>query len=172
MRPKRAIVTLTAVLLGFAVTGLADDPPLVEHQPVPCTVPDQPLTLCATVTDDSSVAKVRIYFRRAGEDFFSFVEMVFGGLNYCGTLPAPREGALKAIEYYVQAVDDQYQAQRTSTFQMTVQTEGLCGFAPVEKDPARASSITVYATHRKQGKKLDNAFSSTGVRFVPVVANK
>jgi len=162
-----------AALLGVAAwlaAGLASaEPPSLDHQPVPCTESDKPLTLCATVTDDGTVAKVRVYFRAAGEKFYSFVDMTFGGLNFCGTLPAPREGRVKTIEYYVQAVDDQYESIRTSTFQMAVQPEGACGFAPVEKDPAKVASITVYATHKDQGRKLPDGFLGAGVSFVPVL---
>ena len=104
------------------------------------------------------MAVARIYFRRAGEDYYAFVPMAFTGVSYCGTLPAPREKA-KAIEYYVQAVDDSYQPQRTSTFRLPVQPEGVCEFPPVEKDAAKAAAIKVYATNRKQGKKLDDGFA-------------
>lgn len=151
-----------------AGTAMAE-PPDVEHQPSPCTWPDRAITLCATVTDDGQVAKSRIYFRSAGDKFYSFVDMAFGGLNFCGTLPAPRGGKAKTLEYYVQAVDDQYESTRTSTFQMTVQPEGVCEFAPVEKDPAKLAGITVYATHKDQGKRLPDAFQGGGVSFVPVV---
>ena len=134
---------------------------------MPCTVPDKSFSVCATITGDRQVAKSRVYFRAAGDKFYSFVEMVFGGLNFCATLPAPREGKLKTVEYYVQAVDDQYESTRTSTFQMIVQP--TCEFAPVEKDAAKAAAITVYATNKDQGKKLADAFQSAGVSFVPVV---
>ena len=93
--------------------------------------------------------------------------MAFTGVNYCGTLPGPREKT-KAIEYYVQAVDDNYQPQRTSTFRLPVQPEGVCEFAPLEKDAAKAAAIKVLATNRKQGKKLDDGFNPTGVTFVPL----
>jgi hypothetical protein len=146
----------------------ADDPPEVEFQPAPCTVPDKPIALCAGVSDDIQVAKARIYFREAGRKYYSFVEMVFGGINYCGTIPAPKEGKIDSIEYYVQAVDSNYQAKRTSTYQMAIQAEGVCGFPPVEQDPDKASSIVVHATHKKQGKKLHKDFLDTGVTFIPV----
>jgi len=168
---RRARGTRTAALLGLAA-GLAAanasaEPPGVEHQPVPCTVPDKALSLCANVTSDRQVGKVRVYFRSAGDKFYSFVDMVFGGLNFCGTLPGPREGRVKTVEYYVQAVDDQYESTRTSTFQMSVQP--TCEFPPVEKDAAKAAAITVYATHKDQGKKLSEGFQGAGVSFVPVV---
>jgi len=162
-------LAILAAVAWLAAGTAGAEPPSVEHQPSPCTVPDQPLTLCATVTDDGQVAKSRVYFRSAGDKFYSFVDMTFGGLNFCATLPAPRGGKVKTLEYYVQAVDDQYEPTRTSTFQMAIQPEGVCEFPPDEKDPAKRAAITVYATHKDQGKKLPEAFQGGGVSFVPVV---
>ena len=159
---------LLAACLMAPVVAAAGESPTVEHQPVPCTIPGKPLSLCASITDDRQVAKARVYFRPAGEKFYSFVDMVFGGINFCGTLPAPRERKVDSIEYYVQGVDDEYDAQRTSTFQMNVLPEGVCEFPPVEKDAARAAAIVVHATSPKQGKKLHDAFVPTGVSFVPM----
>ncbi len=155
-----------ALVLLSAAPLRADEPPAVEHQPALCAVAGKPLSLCAAISDDGSVATARLYFRRAGEDFYSFVNMTFTGVSYCGTLPAALEKT-KAIEYYVQAVDDAYQPTRTSTFRLPVQPEGVCEFPPLEKDPARAAAIKVFATHRKQGRKLDDGFVASGVTFVP-----
>jgi len=163
----RRVLTL-ALLAAFAPLPLAADPPQVEHQPSPCTVPGKAISLCATITDDGEVRRARIYFRPAGDKFYSVVEMAFDGIKYCGTLPAPRERKGKSIEYYVQAIDDQLDTQRTSTFQLGVQPESLCEFPPVETNAGRAAAITVYATDRKQGNRLPEAFQSTGVTFVPV----
>jgi hypothetical protein len=160
---------LAAWVLAPAVAA-AGESPVVEHQPVPCTLPGKPISLCASITDDGQVAKARVYFRPAGEKFYSFVDMTFGGINFCATLPAPRERKVDVIEYYVQGIDDEYDAQRTSTFQMNVLTENMCEFPPVEKDAARAAAIVVHATSPKQGKKLPDAFVPTGVSFVPMAA--
>ena len=156
------VVALAAPMAAFA------EEPDVAHQPSPCTIPDKPVSLCANVTDDGQVAKVRISFRPAGDTYYSFVDMAFTGINFCGTLPAPRDKKVQAVDYYVQGVDDQYETRRTSTYQLNVQPDGVCEFPPIEKDPARLSAITVYATNAKQGKKLPSAFASTGVTFVPV----
>ena len=169
---RKVLAPAIVVLLGGATHLLlpaaparADDPPAVEHQPAPCTVPDKPVSLCAAISDDGNVATARLYFRRAGEDYYAFVNMAFTGVSYCGTIPGPREKT-KAIEYYVQAVDDNYQPQRTSTFRLPVQPEGVCEFPPLEKDLAKAAAIKVLATNRKQGRKLDDGFNATGVTFV------
>jgi len=160
-RARTAVLSL--VLLPAAAWA---EPPQVEHQPAPCTVPGKAIALCATITDDGQVAKARIYFHPAGEKFYSFVDMEFGGINYCGTLPAPREGKLKTIDYYVQAIDDTFESERTSTYALAVQPEGVCEFPPLEKDPARAQAIVVHATNAKQGKKLPDGFLAAGVTFV------
>ena len=167
MRPVLRVIAWAAAAAAVGATARAE-PPSVEHQPSPCTVPDKPIKLCATITDDGQVAKARIYFRPAGDKFYSFVDMTFGGLSFCGTLPPPRPGKLQTIEYYVQAVDDKYESQRTSTFNMNVQPEGVCEFPPVEKDAARAAAIVVHATNQKQGKRLPDEFVAAGVSFVPV----
>lgn len=166
----RAQVLLLAGFLASPAPGYADDAPSIDHQPVPCTVPGKAISLCAAVSDDVQVVTARVYFRRAGQDFYNFVDMGFTGLNYCATLPPPREGKLKSIEYYVQAADDQFQPTRTSTYQLAVQPDNLCEFPPLEKDARRAAAIKVFATNRKQGRKLDDAFVETGITYVPVQA--
>jgi hypothetical protein len=165
MRSERYF--LAVGLLVLPVATRADDPPVIEHQPVPCTVSGKAISLCAAVSDDTMVAKARVYFRREGEDFYNAVDMAFDGVKYCATVPAPREGKVKVIEYYLQATDDQFQPQRTSTFQMAVQPEDACEFPPLERNPQKAAAITVFATSRKQGSKLDGAFQGPGVTFVP-----
>jgi len=163
-------IVVAAGLLAVPLAARADDPPEIDHQPRPCTIPEKAISLCATISDDNRVATARVYFRRAGEDFYQFVDMAFTGVSYCGTIPGPREGKMKSLEYYVQAVDDQFQPNRTSTFNMNVQPEGACEFPPLEKDARKAAAIKVFSTNRKQGTKLDGAFVQTGVTFVPVVS--
>jgi len=164
---KRVLAPALLLLLLPAASARGDDPPAVEHQPALCTVPEKPLSLCAAISDDGNVATARVFFRRAGEDYYAFVNMAFTGVSYCATVPGPREKA-KAIEYYVQAVDDNYQPTRTSTYKIPVQAEGVCEFPPLEKDAAKMAAIKVTATNRKQGKKLDDGFDPTGVTFVPL----
>lgn len=167
-RGAAAILLGVALMAAAAAAPVAAEEPAVEHQPSPCTVPDKPISLCASITDDGEVKTARIYFRAAGDKFYSFVNMAFTGINFCGTLPAPRSGKAQAVDYYVQGGDDQYESKRTSTFQLNLQPEGVCEFPPLEKDAAKAAAITVYATSQKQGKKLAGEFQAAGVTFVPV----
>jgi len=161
------LLLLPLVVVALAAPSAADDPPEVDFQPANCTVPGKAIRLCADVRDDVGVGKARVYFRPLRDKYFSYVDMEFAGLQFCATLPAPREGKLKAVEYYLQAVDTGYQTRRTSTYQLPVQADAVCGFPPVETDAARAAAITVYATHKKQGSKLPDEFERAGVNFVP-----
>jgi hypothetical protein len=158
---------MAAAVLLWAATATADDPPVIEHQPTPCSVPDKRVSLCASVTDEGQVASVRTYFRARGERFYSFVDMAFAGLSYCGALPAPREKT-KAVEYYVQAMDDEYQPQRTSTHVMQIEPEGVCEFPPVATGAEATGTLVVHATHAKQGQRLSKAFDGAGVSYVAV----
>jgi hypothetical protein len=170
MKARPTLALLASVLApGLA---LGDEPPTPLHQPSACTVPGRPIALCAKVTDDVQVAKARVYFKRAGEKFYGFVDMQFEGLQYCATLPAPRPDKAQSIEYYVQALDNAYQTNRTSTFLLQVLAPENCEFPPLEKDAGRAAAIVVYATSPKQGRKLSDAFVEAGVRFVPAAGGK
>ncbi len=160
-----------ALSLAAAPAAWADDPPVIEHQPVACGVPGRALHLCASVSDDVQVARARVFFRADEGKYWSVVDMVFGGLQYCATLPAVRPGHAEAVEYYVQALDDQYQAQRTQTYRVKIQTQGTCVVSQGEGDSGQPRAMRVYATHKKQGRKLDEAFDPAGVTFVPLVGN-
>ena len=168
---RKVLAPALVVLLGSAPLlrrlRRADDPPAVEHQPAPCTVPDKPLSLCAAISDDGNVATARLYFRRAGEDYYAFVDMAFTGVSYCGTLPAPREKT-KAIEYYVQAVDDSYQPQRTSTFRLPVQPEGRLR-VPAGREGRGEGGGHQGPRHEPQaGQEARRRLRATGVTFVPL----
>ena len=163
---RRLPLLVPSLLVLPALAGA--EPPILEHQPSACTVPEKAISLCATITDDSQVAKARLYFRASGEKYWNVLDMTFGGISFCGTVPAPRAGKVQTVEYYIQAIDDSYEAQRTSTYELRVQGEDACGFPPLETDAQRAAAMTIYGTHKKQGKKLDDKFSSVGVTFVAV----
>jgi hypothetical protein len=164
MRPLGVLLLLS---LGTAVS--AGDGPDIDSQPVPCTTPDKPFFICARVTTDTQISASRVYFRREGADFFNFVDMSFGGVNYCATLPGVKLKA-KAAEYYIEAIDDTFESKRLSTYRIEIREN--CDFAPVEKNAVKAEAITVHATNRKQGRKLDDAFDPEGVTFVPVAQPK
>jgi hypothetical protein len=169
---RRASIVASAALWAIAAGATANEAPEIDHQPSTCTVSGEAISVCASITDDNQVARARVYFRRPGERFYSFVEMSFAGLSYCGTLPAPLAGKVEKIEYYLQAIDNEYETRRTSTYSLDVKPEGGCDFPPLEKDAARKAAIKVFATSLEQGIKLPKGFDPTGVTFSPVTTGK
>lgn len=149
-----------------------NDPPSVEHQPAECSLVARPIELCATVLDDGDIARVRLYFRKPGEREYFMTEMAFEGARFCATLPAVKAGKLRALEYYIQAIDTEYESKRTSTYLLPLQTEVECGFPAVQKDPKKAAAITVHATIPKQGAKLPDFLDPAGVTYIPAPGAK
>jgi hypothetical protein len=141
---------------------------VVEHQPAQCSIVSKPTELCASVLDDGDIAKVRAYFRRPGEKEYLISEMKFEGARFCTTLPGVKAGKLRSLEYYLQAVDTEYESKRTSTYQIQIQTEDECAFPAVQKDAKKAAAILVQATSAKQGSKIPDYLEPAGVTFVPV----
>lgn len=170
---KRPFLLKASLLPLFAAaTALANDPPLVEHQPAQCSLIGKPIELCASVLDDGDIAKVRTYFRRPAEKEYLISEMTFEGARFCTTLPGVKAGKLRSLEYYIQAIDTEYESKRTSTYQLLIQTEEDCAFPAVQKDPKKAAAITVHATSGKQGSKLPDYLEPAGVTFVPMAGSK
>ena len=169
---RSPLVKASLVLALMATTALANDPPLVEHQPAQCSLIGKPIELCASVLDDGDIAKVRTYFRRPAEKEYLISEMAFEGARFCTTLPGVKAGKLRSLEYYIQAIDTEYESKRTSTYQLLIQAEEDCAFPAVQKDPKKATAITVLATSNKQGSKLPDYLEPAGVNFVPMPGKK
>jgi hypothetical protein len=136
-----SLLRTSLVPLIAAATAFANDPPLVEHQPAQCSLIGRPIELCASVLDDGDIAKVRAYFRRPGEKEYLISEMTFEGARFCTTLPGVKAGKLRSLEYYIQAIDTEYESKRTSTYQLLIQTEEDCAFPAVQKDPKKATGL-------------------------------
>ena len=164
-RPPLLKASLMSILAG--TPAFANDPPLVEHQPAQCSIVGKATELCASVLDDGDIAKVRVYFRRPGEKEYLISEMTFEGARFCTTLPAVKTGKLRSLEYYIQAVDTEYESKRTSTYQLQMQTEEECAFPAVQKNAKKAAAIVVQATSAKQGSKVPDYLEPAGVTFVP-----
>jgi hypothetical protein len=145
-----------------------NDPPSVEHQPPGCTIASKPSEICALVTDDGDIAKVRLYYRKPGEKDYFLTEMAFTGAQFCATLPGIRSAKAKSIEYYISAVDTEHESRRTSTYPLQAQTEAECEFPAIQKDAARAAAVVVNATTSKQPQKLPDYFEPAGVTYTPL----
>ncbi len=166
------VKAFSAVLLlaAFASTAYPEEP-LVDHQPILCSLPGKNARVCAYVADDGEVKRVRAYFRAKRQEFFYWSEMTFDGIQYCATLPIAKK-SVKGIEYYIWAIDDNFESQRTRTYRISLVPEAPCEYPVFDDDLERSSKLVVNATSPKQGKSIDD-FGDTGiVEFIPVAKRK
>ena len=159
---------IVGVLLALVCTTSAfPEEPIVDHQPVVCSLPGKNARICAYVADDGEVKRTRAYFRPAGKELFYWTEMTFDGIQYCATLPIAKSD-VKGVDYYIWTIDDNFESTRTRTYTISVVPEVTCEYPVFDDDPERTSNLEVNATSPKQGDTLED-FSDQGVvKYVPV----
>lgn len=159
---------LTAFLaFAFSAAPVFSEEPLLDHQPIVCSLPGKNPRVCAYVADDGEIKRVRSYFRARGKEYFYWSEMAFDGIQYCATLPVAKNN-VKGVEYYIWAIDDSFQSRRTRTHKMSLVPEVPCEYPVFDDDPERSSNLVVNATSPKQGNSISD-FSEKGiVRYVAV----
>ncbi len=143
------------------------DKPVIDHQPVVCSLSKEHPRVCALAADDGAVRKVDVFFRAQGQKAFYRSEMAWDAIRYCATLPVP-ERSVRVVEYYIRAIDDEIQLERTIDFQIAVDPNQSCEYPVIDRDPERTSGLVVYATVAKQGKKIRGFERDSIARFVPV----
>jgi len=160
------VLGVVLALAGSAVVAFPEEP-LVDHQPVICSLPGKNPRICSYVADDGEVKRVRAYFRAERKEFFYWAEMSFDGIQYCATLPIA-ESSVRGVEYYIWAIDDNFESSRTRTYTISLVPEAPCEYPVFDDDSERCSSLVVYGTSANQGAALSD-FSDKGVvRYVPV----
>lgn len=158
--------TALACVASLVAGALLAEEPTVDHQPVECSVPEKNPRICAYVLDDGEVKRVRVYFRAERQDAYYWSDMAFDGIQFCATLPVPRS-KVRAIDYYVWAVDDEFEITRTRPHQISLSQTSPCSYPVIDEDPERTANLVVYATSEKQGGKIKD-FEETGISsFVP-----
>jgi hypothetical protein len=163
-------IAVGAMLLGTSLAAIsalvAADEPIVDHQPVECSVPEKNPRICAYVLDDGEVKRVRVYFRSDRQDAYYWSEMAFDGIQFCATLPVAK-GYVEAIDYYVWSVDDEFQTTRTRPHEISMRQSSSCSYPVIDEDPERIKSLVINATSAKQGDEVKD-FEDQGIRqFVP-----
>jgi hypothetical protein len=109
-----------ALILGFAVTVIVSFstcvsaqsnldfvPPKVLHEPESEPISaDKPYVLTATITDDSGVGKVTLFYRTIGESSYQSTELLFSGSSDTFVVELDTsELKPPGLEYYLQAED-------------------------------------------------------------------
>jgi hypothetical protein len=163
MAAVNVLFCVALVALGAAAHA---DEPMVDHQPVECSVPEKNPRICAYVLDDGEVKRVRVYFRSNRQDAYYWSEMAFDGIQFCATLPVAK-GNIRAIDYYVWAVDDEFQITRTRPYEISMRESSSCSYPVIDEDPTRIASLVVNATSEKQGDKIKDFEESSVATFVP-----
>ena len=152
-------------VVAFGAYAFADEPTL-DHQPVECTVAEKNPRICAYVLDDGEIKRVRVYFRSDRQDAYYWSTMAFDGIQFCATLPLAK-GNVQAIDYYVWAVDDEFQITRTRPYEISLRKTASCSYPVIDEDPERIASLVVNATSGKQGDKIKDFEQSSVSQFIP-----
>jgi hypothetical protein len=81
--------------------------------------------------DETGIAQVRVSFRARGARAYHWTPTVFDGALFCAWLPAPLTET-RALEYYLEAVDDQFEPSRTIDY--VLELSSACP-APAQPPP-------------------------------------
>ena len=103
-------------------TILDTTPPTITHTPVTTANINTAVTITATVTDNTAVQSVTLYYRTVGAPAFTSIVMAGDGNVYSATIPATAVTAA-GVEYYITAVDtsnNEARAPTTGTYTITV----------------------------------------------------
>jgi hypothetical protein len=126
-----------AAALLLAARAQENQAPAIRLEPPACGSAARRLRMCAYVVDETGIAQVRLNFRAGGARAYHWTPMAFDGALYCAWLPAPL-AKTRAVEYYVEAVDDQFEPSRTADETLAVRPD--CP-APPPPDPAPPPAV-------------------------------
>ncbi len=116
-------------------------PPVIRHEPVTVAVRGQPITILATITDDSGLVKSATLFYSASKDAAPFRSpMKSSGTSlYYGTIPAGVLSSVKSLSYYIEALDHVDAAQETPWHTIAIKDTAAPVKAPAEAQSAPAA---------------------------------
>lgn len=164
-----AVTRLVAVGLWVTLSrslALAEEP-AIDHQPVECSSPEKNTRVCAYVLDDGEVKRVRAYFRAEKQEAFYWSDMAFDGIQFCATLPVAKMH-VETLEYYIWAVDDEFQSVRTRSYPVSLSPTAPCAFPVIDEEPDRIGKLVVNATSEKQGTAIEEFEARGIIEFVPL----
>jgi hypothetical protein len=167
MAVTRRFAATFLLALPALVSFAAADEPTIDHQPVECSTPEKNTRICAYVLDDGEVKRVRAYFRAEKQEAFYWSDMAFDGIQFCATLPVAKKD-VALLEYYIWAVDDQFQSTRTRSYPVSLSPTAPCAFPVIDEEPERISKLVVNATSEKQGTAIEEFEERGIVQFNPL----
>ena len=137
------------------------EPPQMQHAPLLCLEPATFPELDALVTSPSRIQRTRIYFKAHQFPDWYYIEMkAVEAARYMGLLPQPLAGTTY-IDYYVYALDSQFQTGQTDQYMPNV-TKDKCTINKKATKPAATPQIIVGGT--KEGQPpIPPGFSRAGI---------
>lgn len=129
------LLALLTAMLAAPASAQENEAPAIRHDPPACGSAATRLRVCAYVVDETGIAQVRINFRARGTRAYYWTPMAFDGALYCAWLPAPLPET-RAVEYYVEAVDDQFEPSRTADHTVPVRPD--CSLSAPDPAPPPA----------------------------------
>jgi hypothetical protein len=133
-----------AAVLLLAASAQENQAPAIRSEPPACGSAARRPRLCAYVVDETGIAQVRLYFRAGGAPAYHWTPMAFDGALYCAWLPAPLPET-RTVEYYVEAVDDQFEPSRTADASLAVRPD-----CPTSAPPPESKAALVGTTVARQ----------------------
>jgi len=122
-----------------------NQPPVIQHDPPACGRVQARPRICAYVVDETGIAQVRVSFRAQGNRAYHWTPTVFDGALFCAWLPAPLSET-RALEYYIEAVDDQFEPSRTIDYALELRSA-----CPAPAQPPPLTPAVVGTTVANQG---------------------
>lgn len=143
--------TMLGVLAACAVAAVVcaqekkDLPPAIKHEPVRAAVRDQPVTVLATVTDDSGNVKSVTLFYSLSKDAAPFRSIMksSGTSTYYGTIPGSMVSGADSLSYYIEAIDFADNTAETPWYTLSIKSPASpakpAGSAATATTPASAA---------------------------------
>ena len=116
---------LALAVLAFPLSGAENTAPVVKHQPVSVGVQGQPISVRATVSDDTAVKAVTLFYSTSKDvaPFKLQMQAAGSGLYVC-TIPANLISRAAQVSYYIEALDDIDTASETPWYVVKLQAPG------------------------------------------------
>jgi CSLREA domain-containing protein len=149
-----------------AATPTDAAPPIIVHTAVASPQPaGVAIQVSATVTDNTGVQSVKLFFRTTGASNYSERAMVASGNNYAATILA-NEVMVPGVDYYLEARDSQSvtrSGQADNPYRITVVDRPFIdSLSPASGPPAGGTTVTISGRNFKANPvvRFDNAIAT------------
>lgn len=116
------IVAASLLSLNQQIALAENNPPVIRHTPATVAIQGQSMLIKATVTDDTGIKSVTLFYSTSKDVAPFRVEMQPAGPNtFVCTLPDHLLGFASTLTYYIEALDNTDQASETRWYNVSIQ---------------------------------------------------